>query len=121
MRKLDITPARRQLHRLVRSYRTTTKITLSGLSGGHDVRRHRRVLAVPRAKSFGDCIHRPVESGRIASLDFRAERRAEHQTLGGVASADAARQFDRLTLDVREAGREQIMLDNRRIGIAERA
>ena len=85
------------------------------------MRRDRRVLAVPRTKSLGDCVQRPVDSGRIAPLDFRAERRAEHETMGGVGGADAARQGDRFKLDVGEAGGAQIMLDEYRIGIAEPA
>src|SRR5919106_5590322 len=80
---------------------------------GHNVRRHRRVLAVPRPKRLADCIHRAVEGGGVAALDLRAERRDEDNALGGVAGTDATGERDCLALDVREASRGQIMLDGR--------
>jgi hypothetical protein len=79
------------------------------------VSRYRRVLSVPRAKSFRYCVDRTIESDGVASLDSRAERRTEHQTLGGVAGADAAGQCNSLTRDVHEAGRERATTDGARV------
>src|SRR5687767_6169539 len=76
-------------------------------------------MSIPPRKCRRDGVEGAIQSRRVAPLDFRAEGRAEHQPVSGVASADAAGQGDRLQLDVGEAGRLEIVLDARRIDIAE--
>lgn len=51
-----------------------------------DVRRHRRVMSVPPRKCRRDGVEGAIQSRRVAPLDFRAEGRAEHQPVSGVAS-----------------------------------